>query len=256
MKHGPATQHATRHEWPDLASRLGRLMARIGTPLRLALLWLKPDDARTLRREIAALETDVRERFHDLFLRVVAMPAMAAQLLSRIRARQNATELRRAAATHNQNTRGSSGVDARREHDTTSIPGPSLARLLATPRKPSPTDKPPRPAISRPVSPPRQPLLPLQHGTIPALPLARRIVALEQAISDPYTAALGLLKTRPELVLDAGWTPPTEVQPEPETPPARPMRENRFKRRKDKARDRAAFKALKRRFGSPGSDTS
>ena len=235
--------------WPDLAASLAALIARVGSPLRLALLLIARAEAARLRRDIAALEDRVRARFHELFLRLVAIPDTAALLLARIAARAQArTEARAAKAAQ-------PAPSPRDKHTTPgrglSIAAPSLMRVVAARSSPAITPQAPHPPRKTPAPRPRNPLhdlLPQPPGGISAMPLARRLAALEHAIHAPHEVALRLLKARPELVLEAGWTPPPRTLAAAQDPPPRHRQQRRADRAiaKAHAKDKLRLK-LKRR---------
>lgn len=229
----------SRHAWPDLAASLAALVARVGSPVRLAVRLIERAQARTLRNDIAALEARVRARFHELFLHLVTIPDSAAALLESIAARAAAR-----AATSAQQAAPSGCEPRQSQSGQSSAPAPSLMRLVAAPKpaqapavRRAPDSQPDSQRATRKLSL-LQNAFPQPDDGVSAMPLARRLAALEQAIGDPHTTALNLLKTRPELVLDAGWNPSAAQMAAAENPPSR----NRHQRRGDKVKAKAYAK--------------
>ncbi len=230
--------------WPDLGGLLADLIAAAGAPVRLAARLLTRIEARDLGMEIRALETVLRQRLAGLIAEIAAFPPVA--------------ELCRRAL-------------ARQQPEPTATPRPSGAR--ATGRTPTPSfpDTPPvfrylvhgprtradaPPAQVQRFSPARAETRSrtTEDTAVSALPLARRLFALEHAIAHPEDAAFDILHRHPHLVATALPAPTRLPAPavfaSAASPPSGPRNrhERRAQKKKDQATDRKKAK-LKTRPG-------
>ncbi len=219
--------------WPDLSALLASFMARIGSPLQLARLMLNRAQARDLSRQLSLMEIKVRARLNALFARFATSSTVAALLLEQLAAIAGKPRPPQARST----------PASRRAADSEDAVRPSFAQLTVLPGAASTR----RPLAPRATNRPKP--ASVSTAQVSALPLARRLAALDLAISQPEETALRLLAARPALAFQHGAAPqPPEPATLTDTPatqaPAAPL--NRRQRRAQQAQRKADSRRLAR----------
>ena len=200
-----AMLHAMTHAaspWSHIRDLLAAILARVGTPFRLALTPLDRAARRELRRQIADLEDSVRQSLALIIARLVLVPHIAAACARRLARR-----------AHGSGAGASFSFDL---PEPRSSDKPPVFRYLVRARP----DKKEAPAQPRPQSSARQPQRSQKRprtmpADIPNLPLATRLAAVEHVIDDPEAAARDILRRHPQLALPQQGSPARTPQAEP-----------------------------------------
>ena len=212
--------------WDNTIDLLAAIVARVGTPMRLALMMLTRAEHRDLDRQLRQLEAGVRQNLAPIIVQLALIPRIAAAC---------ARAIARAAKPKARHRYGAISFDLPEPRAANTRP-PVFRYLLrsgasSTPPTAHPQTSTPPTSTSQPATAARRP----QPAERSGLRLATRLAAAVHVMDDPEAAARDILRRHPRLAFPGGVPP---------TPPrsARQLREDKLQ-----ARRRAAWENQKTR---------
>lgn len=202
------TNDASR--WSHIRDLLATILARVGTPFRLALTPLDHAAKRELTRQISNLEDSVRQSLALIIARLVLIPHIAAACARRLAEKAQGSGA---------GTGPSFNFDL---PEPRASEDPPVFRYLVgggSNEDEASDDAPPQTAASRPQSSTRQTQRRQKRprtmpADIPNLPLATRLAAVEHVIDNPEAAARDILRRHPHLAFSQPDAPtPASLSP-------------------------------------------